>query len=293
MKKIAFLMAFTVILLVGCSKNNTDNTPNIWDLIEHDFISFRSNVGNGNFTALQDGNMDTRWTSGRAQEAGHYLIIEFPSVVEYNYIVLETGSSRSDYPRGLAISTSQDGETWAVSDIISNENNTHFHFESESYRFLRLEVTESSGRAWWSIHELSFGNSEKNEIYAEKINDIIFSSNIKSNFVALTDGNAETRWTSGRRQEVGDFLMLEFAEAVDYNIINLENSNSSNDTPQGLAILTSLNGEDWYVTEITENIGNTDFKFVSEPYLFLRLEITALTGERWWWTIHELNLGSG
>jgi len=119
-------------------------------------VEFRSN-GNYNFHHMNDSNPDTKWSTGRPQAAGDYLIFVFREAVNYNYIRLNNGRLRSDYPRGLAIYTSNNGYTWHNAPIAFNSAQSHYVFESEAYHFIKLVTTDYSPRYWWSIAEMSFG----------------------------------------------------------------------------------------------------------------------------------------
>ena len=115
--------------------------------------TFKSNVGKGSFRFLYDGDADTRWSTGRSQKAGDFLILEFKEEVDFNNIVLETGRHGNDYPRNLAIYTSSGEDKWKKVEIVASENNINYTFESKPYRYLKLVVSEDNAW-WWGINNL-------------------------------------------------------------------------------------------------------------------------------------------
>ena len=124
-----------------------------WDMV----VGFESNVDN-NFYPLRDGNPHTRWVTGRPQQPGDYMLLEFSEAVDFNYIHMSPGHSFHDFPRDLAISTSVDGVVWQPATIELSSAQSHFIFETEAYRFLRLEVRGWSEHNWWSVFDMSFGH---------------------------------------------------------------------------------------------------------------------------------------
>jgi len=251
-------------------------------------VKFSSNVIEEGFFALTDKNSETLWSTIRSQEEGDYLMLEFPEEVEYNNIIIDTGNDPMNYPRGLSISTSLDGEEWTVAEIISVlSGETDYYFDNitnEPYRFMKLEITISS--KWsWRIYDVEL---DKTDARARSIdNSIVFTSNINNNgFFALRDKNPDTLWVSEREQLVGDYIMIEFAAVVEYNNVILDTGKATSDFPRGLRIQTSLDGENWNTAPLIWAEKRSDFCFISEPYRFLKLEL--FQPSKWWWSINEI-----
>jgi|GEM_PF-1058848 len=127
---------------------------NAWDRI----IRFESNTDNSIY-ALNDGNPNTRWTTGRPQQVGDYMLFEFSEAVNFNYIKLDYGAAGSDYPRSLSVYTSLDGDTWKNAPV-EDFQNMHFVFSSDSYRFIKLVTTGYDDIFWWSVFDMNFGYAE-------------------------------------------------------------------------------------------------------------------------------------
>jgi HEAT repeat protein len=105
-----------------------------------------------------DGNPDTRWATGTAQEPGMWFQLDLGAGKTVTKLVLDASGSPGDYPRGYEVYASNDptdfgepiatgqGES-AVVEIVLPET---------SQRLLRIVQTGSSGGLWWSIHEVRF-----------------------------------------------------------------------------------------------------------------------------------------
>ena len=72
-------------------------------------------------------------------------------------IVLDAGSSSSDYPRGYQVTLSNDGTTWGNSVASGSGSSavTTITFPTNTARYVRITQTGSVGGLWWSIHEFN------------------------------------------------------------------------------------------------------------------------------------------
>jgi len=127
---------------------------------------------------------------------------------------------------------------------------------------------------------------------ADAMNKVInFESNIRNSFHYLFDGDADTRWATGRPQRVGDHLIIEFNEAVNYNYIFLNQSWAVNDYPRNLAIYISADGDNWVYAPIKAVSQQSHFVFnVTEEYTRIKL-VTRGYSEYSWWTIFDIDFG--
>ena len=121
-------------------------------------VRFESNVSQ-NFSRLSDGDFHTRWSTGRPQMWGDFLILEFDGLVNFSYMHLNQGRETNDYPRNLRIDTSVDGVNWYRAYVETVEAASHFVFRAaEDYRFLRLTIEGHSNWYWWSVQDMSLGH---------------------------------------------------------------------------------------------------------------------------------------
>ncbi|MCB1208639.1 MAG: discoidin domain-containing protein [Verrucomicrobiales bacterium] len=104
-----------------------------------------------------DGSVETRWDSRTPQVPGMWLQIELPKATDIAGLVLDTGKSRGDWPRGWKIELSQDGQTWdkPILEGQSATNVSEFMFpKTAKAKFIRITDTGSVRGLYWSIHEL-------------------------------------------------------------------------------------------------------------------------------------------
>lgn len=104
-----------------------------------------------------DGDPATRWDSRTPQIPGMWIQIELPEATDMAGLVLNTATSRGDWPRGWKIELSQDGTTWdpPVLEGASETSVTEFPFpKTERAKFIRITDTGKVDRLYWSIHEL-------------------------------------------------------------------------------------------------------------------------------------------
>lgn len=115
-----------------------------------------------------DGDPGTRWASAARQGSGEAITLEFAQPVDVAHVRLELGArSLGDYPRGLLVESSPDGEVWHTlfgEDILPRLGVSLVRqprapaidvpLPINRTRWLRLR-TMGETRSWfWSIHEL-------------------------------------------------------------------------------------------------------------------------------------------
>ncbi|MEC5128242.1 discoidin domain-containing protein [Verrucomicrobiales bacterium BCK34] len=102
-----------------------------------------------------DGDLKTRWTTGKSMSNGMWLQVELPEEALVSGLKLDAASSRNDYPRGYKIETSEDGENWSIK--IKNANGTsaitEIDFEESPAKFIKITQTGKHS-LYWSIHDL-------------------------------------------------------------------------------------------------------------------------------------------
>ena len=106
--------------------------------------------------AAIDGNPDSRYSTNESMKPGMWFAFDMRQPINVTGILLDTQKSRGDYPRGYAVSLSDDGKTWS-SLIIEGKATTaitDIRFpKGVSTRFVKIEQTGQHG-LFWSIHEL-------------------------------------------------------------------------------------------------------------------------------------------
>lgn len=115
-----------------------------------------------------DGDASTRWASGAPQGSGEAITLVFADPADVAHLRLELGArSLGDYPRGLVVETSADGEAWQTVwsedvltrlgvSLVREPRTPGIDIRLPTTRAGRLRLrTMGTTRAWfWSIHEL-------------------------------------------------------------------------------------------------------------------------------------------
>ncbi|MFH0788123.1 MAG: discoidin domain-containing protein, partial [Pseudomonadota bacterium] len=131
-------------------------------------VKVSSNANTSDAKKAIDGNLKTRWTSGRPQEPGLYFQIDLGNIQSIKGCSLLVSQSVNDYPRSLRFLSSPDGRSWQEIKTttqkelywtgetllkISGEK-TSYSFPPVSLRYLRLLQEGQDPVYYWSIHEL-------------------------------------------------------------------------------------------------------------------------------------------
>jgi glucosylceramidase len=105
--------------------------------------------------AAVDDDATTRWSTGTAQQPGQFLQVDLGRVERVSRLVLDTGASTGDFPRGYALLVSRDGQTWGdpVAAGAGTGQLTAIGVPSRPIRFLRV-VSTASSPSWWSVADL-------------------------------------------------------------------------------------------------------------------------------------------
>ena len=74
--------------------------------------SLSGSPGSGDSRAAIDGNRDSRWTTGRAQQAGDWLQVELRAPIALVGVDLDLGAFTTDYPRGAVAEVLGDNGAW-------------------------------------------------------------------------------------------------------------------------------------------------------------------------------------
>lgn len=146
--------------------------------IKRDGFQISSNYHPELLARLLDGDQKTEWSTGEPQKAGNSLLIDIGRVEEICKIYFDLSGLECDAPNGYRLEVSGDGEEWEkvyeygpVTEGFFWENNQLWMFVGNSFysaaftpvaaRYIRMTLTESHHRYWWSITEVQiFGPEE-------------------------------------------------------------------------------------------------------------------------------------
>jgi uncharacterized protein len=136
-------------------------------------------------------------------------------------------------------------------------------------------------------------------IAVQKIKTVMVSNQLSAtasrdagNAKNALDGNAATRWSTGRAMKPGDWFVLDLGVETTIRGLTLDTKNSPNDYPRAYEVFVSFDGGNWG-DPILKDKGTkpiTDIAF-AQPVRTRFIKILQ-TGsiETWHWSIHRLNI---
>jgi len=142
----------------GESTNSAPVTAVAGSLPRWSWAATASSTDNGGSAANAiDGDITTRWTTGASQTNGQWFQVDLGSPATFHGLVLDAGSSTSDYPRSYRVNVSNDGINWGnpVASGTGNSAILTIIFTSQTARYIRVTQTASATTLWWSIHEFN------------------------------------------------------------------------------------------------------------------------------------------
>jgi len=85
--------------------------------------------------------------------------VDMAATKTFSQIVLDSGTSTGDYPRGYQVFVSNDGTNWgsAIATGSGTGQVVTITFATQSARYIRVVQTGSVGN-WWSMHEFNVYN---------------------------------------------------------------------------------------------------------------------------------------
>jgi F5/8 type C domain len=101
-----------------------------------------------------DGEITTRWTTGRAQTGGEWFVVDLGKAVPMSQLVLDDTMHPTDYPVTYELEASNDGVRFAPVEKGWGTTVTIVCFRELTARYLRVHQTGTAPEAWWSIDEL-------------------------------------------------------------------------------------------------------------------------------------------
>ncbi len=252
-----------------------------------------------------DGDIESRWTTREAQKPGQELIIDLGQLQSFDELILDSGDSSNDYPRGFAIYTSVDGQDWgqAVATGEGSSARTVIRFDQQSAQYLRVEQTKTDSFYWWSVNDISlFNNAQITPTNGlQMMSSETWQATASHNQAAIQkafDTDPNTRWTTKLNQQNGQSIDIDFGRIATLDRMLLQSSykqQSRNDYPRGLTVYTSENGNEFTLVasqpadQQTASEGDLELDLNGRDARFLRLEQTGFD-DFFWWSIHELIL---
>lgn len=118
--------------------------------------------GEGGVMKAIDGDMSSRWDSGKGQSVGMWFQVDMGETWDVSRVEVDSTGSNNDFAKQYALSVSQDGKTWQNAANGKGELVTKITLpKPQTCRYLRISIPDGSPLAggFWSIHEIRlFGN---------------------------------------------------------------------------------------------------------------------------------------
>lgn len=249
-----------------------------------------------------DGDPNTRWTTSETQRNGQVFMLDLGDTRNVNQVSLNSARSPNDGPAEYSVAVSTNGSNF--NNVATGSNGdalTVIDFPTQSVRYVRIAQNGSKNRFWWSIHEISVsddgdsGDTGGNEGTAEgepldRSNWVMYASrNSASTFNAI-DGNPRTRWTTQQDKRPGQFFEIDLQSTETFSAIALDSTASPNDYPSDYDVLVSNDGNSWVtVASGNSNSAVTTISFSEQNARYIRI-VQNGTSDRFWWSIHDLNV---
>ena len=85
-----------------------------------------------------------------------WVQVELPALSGVNRILLDSGGSSRDYPRGYKVEASVDGKNWSKPLAKGSGQNpvTDIIFPTTKAKYLKITQTGLAPGLFWSIHEM-------------------------------------------------------------------------------------------------------------------------------------------
>ncbi|SDP28954.1 Aryl-phospho-beta-D-glucosidase BglC, GH1 family [Paenibacillus sp. yr247] len=93
----------------------------------------------------------TRWSTGAPQTNGQWFNVNLGSLLWFNHIVMDSGTSTNDYARGYIVQVSNDNVNWTTVAVGEGTGPVvTVNFPITQAQYIKVTQTKSSA-SWWSI----------------------------------------------------------------------------------------------------------------------------------------------
>jgi endo-1,3(4)-beta-glucanase len=272
---------------------------------------------------MTDGNLATRWSSGRLQSAGDWIKIDLGQEEQFDTLFMNSGTSWGDYAHGYEVYVSADGQEWG-SPLAAGKGTAPslvVSLSEQKARYVKVILTAPAD-SWWSVAELKLGSFGKPASSGPKPEEpkpdepkpgepthgpvngtgelkdrsnwviTASSSQEKDGTANMVDGDVRTRWTSGKKQTNGQWLVIDLGKKQAFDSIALDQSKSPNDYPRSYKVYVSDDGTKWSGA-IAGGKGTPKLTSITFPKQEARYIRIVQTGEDTsWWTVSDLRISN-
>jgi hypothetical protein len=258
-----------------------------------------------------DNLLPSRWTSGVPQASGQYLQVDFGGFVMVDQVSITHifgVDGKDDYPRGLDVLVSYDGVDYsrklATASFTTDPGVVAISFPAHAARYMRLQLTQST-TSWFTIHELAVGcqstvMTDGGTVYMPSGNPpsdpnhaswtgtaSVTAMGTGDTVAGAFDGNATTRWSTGKGQYGDEWFRLDIGQAANIREVWL----TSNMTDYPSAYELDVSTDDLNYTPVASGLGAqvTKIAFAPQSVRYVRIKQIG-TGYNSWWSIYEINI---
>ncbi|SEH57085.1 MULTISPECIES: discoidin domain-containing protein [unclassified Leifsonia] len=244
-----------------------------------------------------DGDLTTRYSSGASLTNGMAIQLDMAQVRTFNRVVIDSGTSTSDYAPSADVYVSQDATTWTkVTSITNGQPVEVATFESQTARYLKIVSTGSAGN-WWSIAEIN--------VYTDGSAPVDYGAALpKTGWVAsasntspwpndaldhILDNDLTTRYSSGASLTNGMWVQVDTGQQQTFDTVVVDSGSSTSDYAPSADVQVSTDGTGWTtVASITSGKAVEVATFAAVTARYIRVVDTGESGS--WWSIAELNV---
>lgn len=287
----AFALARTFMDVPDLANEALLASAKIWEGMNGAKMSFKASHG-GAFENAIDGNLKTRWTSGKHMSGNEWFEIDMGYEGSINEIYLNAGEVGNDYPREYRIFVSSDRTKWGKPVLTGKGTDRKMRLKLDGYgRYIRIEQL-GSANMFWSICEMSINGFPGGRGTLIPAKDLKFTSNKGVGSLRLmVDGNRNTRWATNAPQQTGDWLMIELPRVCDVKRIMMDARLSNKDYPRGYRVDVSMDGKTWKGPYALGAGRGASTEALPLPNKCKFVKITLTAGDpTYYWSIHEMSI---
>ncbi|HKT58053.1 MAG TPA: discoidin domain-containing protein [Microbacterium sp.] len=246
---------------------------------------------------ILDSDLTTRYSSGASLTNGMWVQVDMGQAQTFDTVVVDSGSSTSDYAPSADVQVSADGSNWTTVDSIAMGKPVEVAtFAPQTARYIRVVNTGSSG-SWWSIAELTvYSNGGTPPVGSTPLARSDWTPTASNTspwpndaLAHLIDGDISTRYSSGASLTNGMWVQVDMGQAQTFDKVVLDSGSSTSDYAPSADIEVSSDGTTWAtVASITAGQPVESVSFPAQTARYIRVVDTGSSGS--WWSIAELNV---
>ncbi len=265
------------------------------DLDRSEWVVTASSTGGTDLTAnMLDGNLGSRWNSGKDQTNGMWVQVDLGRTYKIDAITIDPGHYTSDYGRGYNIYVSNDGQSWgnAIAHGQGKPEGFTAVFPVKQARYVKIVQTGTASK-WWSIAELNIGQyglGKQKDLPRSGWNMTASSSAGDDKPDRMLDGDKSTRWSTGQKQAAGQWIQMDLGANESFNQIILDSTKSADDYAREYEVYVSIDGQSW-ANPVAAGKGKGAVTNIVFPLQTARYIKIVQTGEAdKWWSISGLRV---